>query len=568
MEEFRSLGVSETVLAALEQKGFDTPTPIQALTIPLLLNGDTDLVAQAQTGTGKTAAFGIPVLDRAEERAGFIQAIILTPTRELCMQVASEIESLKGKKRLSIVTVYGGQSISLQIKQLKKGADIVVGTPGRVIDMLERGVLDLQGVKYVVLDEADEMLNMGFAEDVERILQSVNPARRMLLFSATMPQRILQLAKTYMGNYQNLVAKREDVTTALIDQVYYEVRADQKFNALARLIDVEDNFYGVIFCRTKAETAELAQQLEGRGYPSEALHGDVAQAQREKILQKFRDRKTQILVATDVAARGIDVTDLSHVVNYHLPYESESYVHRIGRTGRAGKQGTAISLVSPSERRLLGNVRHAAKAEIRLGKLPTNQEVLQRRLNGLKEQVTEVVAKGGTKDFNALAVELLSQYSAEETVAALLKHAAGPDITNMPEIQPMQDRRRDSSERGDRSDRRERSDDGNQTRLFVAMGRRDDMSKTDLLNYIQQETGIRPARLGKIEMFDSHAYINLGEAEAEKILQVFTTKYGRQNPLFTAAPKEKRAKSSNSGWGGDRDKKRAKGSKGSKSRSW
>ncbi len=562
MEDFRSLGISETVLAALEEKGFTTPTPIQALTIPLLLNGDTDLVAQAQTGTGKTAAFGIPVLDRAEERAGYVQAIILTPTRELCMQVASEIDSLKGKKRLSIVTVYGGQSISLQIKQLKKGADIVVGTPGRVIDMLERGVLELQGVKYVVLDEADEMLNMGFAEDVERILQSVNKERRMLLFSATMPQRILQLAKTYMGNYQSLVAKRADVTTALIDQVYYEVRADQKFNALSRLIDIESDFYGVIFCRTKAETAELAQQLEGRGYPSEALHGDVAQAQREKILQKFRDRKTQILVATDVAARGIDVTDLTHVVNYHLPYEAESYVHRIGRTGRAGKQGTAISLVSPSERRLLGNVRHAAKADIRLGKLPTNQEVLQRKMDGLKDAVIGILAKGGAQDFNKLAAELLGQFSAEDTVAALLKHTLGADIANMPEIQPIQDRRRETTERS--GDRRERtSEGGSQTRLFVAMGRRDDMSKTDLLNYIQQETGIRPARLGKIEMFDSHAYINLGEAEAEKILQVFTTKYGRQNPLFTAAPKEKGGFRS----GGDKGKSKS-GYKGTKSRSW
>lgn len=566
MEDFRSLGISETVLAALDKKGFTVPTPIQALTIPLLLNGDTDLVAQAQTGTGKTAAFGIPVLDRAEERAGFTQAIILTPTRELCMQVAAEIDSLKGSKRLSIVTIYGGQSISLQIKQLKKGADIVVGTPGRVIDMLERGILDLQGVKYVVLDEADEMLNMGFAEDVERILQSVNPQRRMLLFSATMPQRILQLAKTYMGNYQSLVAKREELTTNLIDQVFYEVRADQKFNALSRLIDVEDNFYGVIFCRTKAETAELAQQLEGRGYPSEALHGDVAQAQRERILQKFRDRKTQILVATDVAARGIDVTDLTHVVNYQLPYEAESYVHRIGRTGRAGKQGTAISLVSPSERRLLGNVRSVAKADIRKGTIPTNQEVLQRRVNNLKESVTGILAKGGIHDFQKMAADLVSQHPAEETVAALLKHILGEDLANMPEIQPIQDRRRETSS-SERGDRRERSEGGSsETRLFVAMGRRDDMSKTDLLNYIQQETGIRPARLGKIEMFDSHAYINLGEAEANKILDVFTTKYGRQNPLFTAAPKEKgSSRGGNTNW---KDKKKSYGSKGSKSRSW
>ncbi|WP_161622641.1 DEAD/DEAH box helicase [Cesiribacter andamanensis] len=442
LEEFRSLGVSDAVLAALEKKGFTTPTPIQTLTIPLLLNGSTDVVAQAQTGTGKTAAFGIPVIDRAEERAGFVQAIVLTPTRELCMQVASEIDSLRGDKKLSIVTVYGGQSISLQIKDLKRGADIVVGTPGRVIDMLDRGVLKLEGVKYVVLDEADEMLNMGFAEDVERILQSVNADRRMLLFSATMPPRILQLAKTYMGDYQNLVAKRAEMTTALIDQVYYEVRPSDKFNALARLIDAETAFYGVIFCRTKIETTELAQMLDSRGYPSDALHGDVAQAQREKILQKFRDRKIQILVATDVAARGIDVTDLSHVVNFHLPYEPESYVHRIGRTGRAGKQGTAISLVAPGERRLLDIIRKVTKVELRKGQLPSKQEVIQRRLNGLKESVIAALNQGGTDDFKQLAASLLEQYSAEDTVAALLMQSVGPDFVNMPDIQAAGERKK------------------------------------------------------------------------------------------------------------------------------
>ena len=350
LEGFAALGLSEKTIKALAKKGFEEPSPIQALTIPVLLKGEKDVVGQAQTGTGKTAAFGLPILEMIDKSNGNVRAIVLAPTRELAIQVAEEINSFANGRKLKIVPVYGGQSIELQIRQLKKGVDIVVGTPGRVQDLIDRKVLKLDKLEYFILDEADEMLNMGFVEDIEKILESTNKDKRMLFFSATMPKEILKIAENHMRkDYEILKVEAKELTTNLTDQIYFEVKQKDKFEALCRIIDLEPDFYGIVFCRTKNDVNELTGKLNDRGYDAGELHGDITQKHREVTLNRFKARKLSILVATDVAARGIDVNDLTHVVNYAIPQEAESYVHRIGRTGRAGKEGTAITFMTPSE---------------------------------------------------------------------------------------------------------------------------------------------------------------------------------------------------------------------------
>jgi ATP-dependent RNA helicase DeaD len=391
MEQFEELGLSQAALKALKQKGFEEPTPIQVKTIPLLLRDDRDVVGQAQTGTGKTAAFGLPIIEMMSEKSKNVQAIVLTPTRELAVQVAEEINSLKGKKRLSIVPIYGGQSMDQQLRSLKKGVDIVVGTPGRVLDHIKRRTLKLDAISHLVLDEADEMLNMGFIEDVREILRNTGLDKRTMLFSATMPPAIMGIAKKYMGEYEVIRVQDKQLTVSLTDQIYFEVSLANKFEALCRIIDIEEEFYGLVFCRTKVDTDKIANHLIDRGYDADALHGDLSQGQREKILNKFKNRRITILVATDVAARGIDVQDLTHVINYALPQDPESYVHRIGRTGRAGKEGTAITFITPEEYRKLQYIKKSAKTDIRKARLPGVKDVINTKKLRIQSDLAEII---------------------------------------------------------------------------------------------------------------------------------------------------------------------------------
>jgi ATP-dependent RNA helicase DeaD len=423
LEGFKNLGVSENVIGALRKKGFLKPTEIQEKTIPILLSGKTDVVAQAQTGTGKTAAFGIPLVENLKEGAGHVQALVLVPTRELAIQVAQEINSLRGRKKLFIVAIYGGSSLEQQFRWLKTGVDIVVGTPGRVLDLIRRGRLDLGHVSYVVLDEADEMLNMGFIEDVEEILQSTNKEKRTLLFSATMPQRILGIAKKYMKGHEFIRINKQGLTVSLTNQVYFVLSSSEKFEALCKLIDSEKDFFGLVFCRTKADVAGVADKLVRRGYSAEAIHGDVSQYQRERILDRFRKKRTSVLVATDVAARGIDIIDLACVVNYNLPQNPEVYLHRIGRTGRAGKSGTAITFVTPQEIKRLYLIRDFLGASMTRGKLPKENGSLGLEKNRIKTYIENSVKLYKHAEYTALAKELLGGESrAEDVVAALLRY--------------------------------------------------------------------------------------------------------------------------------------------------
>lgn len=361
---FEKLGLSESSLNAIRKKGFKRPTDIQREVIPRLLGGNRDIIGQSQTGTGKTAAFALPLIELIGEDIKDVQAIVITPTRELAIQVADEIRSLRGKKRIYVLPVYGGQPIGPQIKNLRKGTHIVIGTPGRIIDHIERGTLSLTGVKCFILDEADRMLDMGFIEDIERILRHTNEEKRVLMFSATIPREILRLARRYLKDYEVIRIQEKSLAPEQVEQYYLEVHPRNKFKLLCRILD-DENFYGIVFCQTKKETRELAAELRAKGYKAEALNGDIPQKGRERILERFRRGKTKVLVATDVAARGIDVKDLTHVINYSVPQNPEAYVHRIGRTGREGKKGKAVTFVAPWESPKLRDIERIARVKLK-----------------------------------------------------------------------------------------------------------------------------------------------------------------------------------------------------------
>ncbi|NJE85749.1 DEAD/DEAH box helicase [Thermococcus sp. CX2] len=364
---FESLGLSEATLVAVRRKGFSQPTDIQREVIPRLLSGDADIIGQSQTGTGKTAAFALPIIEAIDEKEKSVQAIVLTPTRELALQVADEMKSLRGRKRVYIYAVYGGQPIGPQIRALERGTHVVVGTPGRVLDHIRRGTLDLSGVKFFILDEADRMLDMGFIDDIEAIFRQTPRNKRVLMFSATMPREILRLAQRYMGNYEVVKVSSDELVPEMVEQEYVEVVPARKFTMLKKILS--DDFYGIVFCATKRETRELSEKLRRQGYSAEALNGDMSQSARERTFWRFKTKRTRILVATDVAARGLDVQDISHIVNYSLPMTAEDYVHRIGRTGRMGKRGKAVTFIMPGEYRRLRYIASVAGVEIKKSEL-------------------------------------------------------------------------------------------------------------------------------------------------------------------------------------------------------
>ena len=465
MEEFKKLGLSEKVVKALEKKGFVTPTPIQKLTIPLLLKGDKDVIGKAQTGTGKTACFALPIIERISQESREIQAIILTPTRELAIQVSKEIESLQGDKRFKVLAVYGGASIRDQMDELRRGVHIVVGTPGRVMDLMNRKKLNLSNISYAVLDEADEMLNMGFVDDIETILSETNHNKKMLFFSATMPKEILKIAKTFMKDFEVVEVENKQVISKLTKQIYYDINARDRVEALHRIVDVTKDFHGIVFCKTRRMVDEVTTKLVNANYPAAGLHGDISQAQREKILGLFRKRLVHILVATDVAARGIDVTDLTHVINFSLPQSPESYIHRIGRTGRAGKEGIAITFLIPSEKRKLRFIERIVKQELTRGVLPSIKEVIELRRKGLKDRLNTILKDVDVKKYQDITKALLAEHSSEKVIASLLKFMFKSEIepSKYKDVQKVSGKsgRSKSRERGrDRSRSRDRKPRG------------------------------------------------------------------------------------------------------------
>lgn len=576
---FRELGVSENVLKALHKKGFEEPSPIQKLTIPKLLTSDKDVIAQAQTGTGKTAAFGIPIVELVDDKDKHVQAIVLTPTRELAMQVAEEINSFKGMKKINIAPVYGGASIENQIAKIRRGLSVVVGTPGRVLDLINRGVLDLSAVTFFVLDEADEMLNMGFIEDIKTIISHTNKDRKTLLFSATLPKEIMHLAKNYMKEFETLLVHKDTTTTSLTDQMYFEVNQYDKLEALCRILDISEDFYGLVFCKTKVECDELSHRLGDRGYDADCIHGDLSQSQREKILLKFKAKKINILVATDVAARGIDISNLTHVINYTLPQDTESYVHRIGRTGRAGNEGTAITFVTPKETRNLFYIAKDTNSKIRKETLPNVQSVIQLKKQRIQDMINtgaEVIDSEDT--YLDFAREILRNGNAEEILASTLKVIFSKDLdpTSYYEIQEAKqdrfsndrygnDRGRGSDRYGRDGGRDGRRDDrfgggrdsgrggrdggrdggrpgdrsGENIRLFVGMGRNEGMTKRDLIEMVVNKAKVSDRYINDVLLLDNCAFMTVRTQEADIILNSFRSEGKGKLPLINVAKAKK-----------------------------
>lgn len=507
---FDKLGLSENMMKAVKQKGFEEPTEIQQLAIPALLSSTDNIIARAQTGTGKTAAFGIPALEKIDQTKNHVQTLILAPTRELAIQVAEEIYSLKGPMNIRILPVYGGQSMQVQLRGLKKGAQIVAGTPGRIIDHLKRGSLKLDQLDLLVLDEADEMLNMGFIDDVEEIMSHANPEKRCILFSATMPPRIRELASRFMQNHRLLSTKEKPSPPDLTHQIYYEVNNSDKFEALARIIDSEPEFYGLIFCRTKNDVDRICEHLAVRGYDSGAIHGDISQAQREKILRSFREKSINILVATDVAARGIDVQDLTHVINHSLPQDPESYIHRIGRTGRAGKKGTAITFMTPGEGRRLKFIQEKARTEISKSEIPSVKEIIKIKQQKINTDLDNILEEGVTPLFQEWAKQFTEDHSAEEVLAALFSYCFKNDIDpeSYPEIQLSKQKVFKSNQ-------------GSGARLFISIGKKDRMSKVKLVELISRKAKIQGFLIDDVQVFDSFSFISVPLEMADKVISSF-----------------------------------------------
>lgn len=541
---FRDLGLSENLLAAIEKKGYEHPSPIQAGVIPLLLHGDKNVLGQAQTGTGKTASFGLPLLERLDMNKAGIQAMILAPTRELAIQVAEEIQSF-AQKGVKITLLYGGQNIRDEVRALKNGPHIVVGTPGRVIDHLTvKKTLKVADIDYFILDEADEMLNIGFREEIEEIMQHTPENKKTLLFSATMPREILTIAKKYMGDYETVKIESKTTISDRITQMYYEVSPRNKFEALSRVIDMTDDFYGIVFCKTKMDTDEVAAGLISRGLKAEGIHGDIEQKHREKILGRFKQGRSKILVATDVAARGIDVDNLSHVVNYSLPDNAETYTHRIGRTARAGKTGTAISFVSRSDIRKLFAIERLLKQKIDKAQVPSVQDVVSIQKTRLIERLNESLSEGWLEKFESLANELLEGREATDILAAVLKDAY--------------EKRFDESSYTSISEKWPMISPTGEQRLFIAKGKNDGMAPGTLIRFIEDEVGIRLGDVGKIDILEKFSYMNVQSEVAAVVLDYYKVK-NRRKPLVVQA--KGRGESLGGGWyrGGNRGGNRNSG---------
>ncbi|AOM83122.1 DEAD/DEAH box helicase [Salisediminibacterium beveridgei] len=498
MMKFEEFNISKNVLRAIKEMGFEAPSPIQEKVIPTLLEGK-DLVGQAQTGTGKTAAFGIPILEKLT-RTKNVQAIILTPTRELAIQVAGELQKLSRFQKVQTLPVYGGQSIGQQIKQLKRGVDIVVGTPGRVLDHINRKTLDLSKIHTFVLDEADEMLDMGFIEDIEKIIQVSSEERQTLLFSATIPPAIRKLSNKYMNNPEQVTISKSEVTAPLINQMYYKVLEKNKLDSLCRLIDSENTDLGIIFCRTKKGVSELAEALQARGYRADGLHGDLTQSQRDMVMKKFRESAIDFLIATDVAARGIDVQNVSHVINYDIPQDPESYVHRIGRTGRAGREGVALTLVTPREMKHLRSIEHEIKMKIPSQNLPSVEEVIEKQQDLWKSQVIDLIENDeGVSNYDAIVTDLLDTYAPDKVVTALMKLAFYSHEEKIA---------KESYNFGETGAQK------GMTRFFINVGRNVDMTPKKLVDEVAKLVGISPKAVGKIDIFENFTFIEVPEEVA------------------------------------------------------
>ena len=524
---FSQLGLRPHLTEALTALGYETPTPIQERTIPLLLAGG-DIIGQAQTGTGKTAAFALPILQAIDPKQKKTQALVLAPTRELAMQVAEAIHSYAQKMDpVSVLPVYGGAPIVPQLKRLERGAHVVVGTPGRLIDHLDRGSLDLSNIKMIVLDEADEMLKMGFVEEVERILGAAPAERQIALFSATMPDEVLRIAKRHLRNPERIEIEHPKLSTPLIEQRFINVSEGQKLEVLTQILELEPSEAVLIFRRTKTGSAELAEKLEGRGFSAVAMHGDMTQPLRESVIRRLRAGQVEIVVATDVAARGLDVEQIEHVINYDIPYDVEAYVHRIGRTGRAGRTGTATLFITPRERRMMREIERFTGTPIKPMKIPTRADVAARRITIFKDTVRKTIQEGDLELYVELVEQLVEEGPFEITdiaaAAARLANMARPVAAIREEEVPaaVPSFVRERMERPERPERPPRTYTGDEkkVRLAMAVGKRDGIRPADIVGSIANEADIPGRDIGPIDIRDSVTYVSVLEEHVENVLE-------------------------------------------------
>jgi len=529
---FRELNLKDDILSAIEELGYEQPMPVQEKTIPFMLEQTADLVALAQTGTGKTAAFGLPVLNMIDSTRKQVQALVLAPTRELCIQIANDLKGYsKNMRGMRIVPVYGGEDIRTQLRQLDTAPQIIVATPGRLIDLIERGKIELGAIDFLVLDEADEMLNMGFKDDIETILQRTPDTRRTMLFSATMPKEISNIAKHYMKNYEEITVGTKNAGSENVEHIYYVSQAKQRYMVLKRIVDLNPDIYGIVFCRTRQETKEVAERLMHDGYNADALHGDLSQAQRDSVMQKFRIRNIQLLVATDVAARGLDVSDLTHVINYNLPDDVEIYTHRSGRTGRANKKGIAVSIIHSKEKFKIKDIERMLRKTFIQEQIPNGLEVCKKQLFFMIDRMQNVdVNEEQIEPYIPQIMKQLEELSKEELLKRFvslefnrfLDYYKNSEDLNYVERSPRE--RAERIERGERPERGDRSDygtKGNRVRLKMNVGEREGIDPKRLLGIINDVTGDKSINVGSIEVTNKFTFFDIFADQVDQVVAAF-----------------------------------------------
>jgi ATP-dependent RNA helicase DeaD len=578
---FKELGLRVEVLQSIEAMGFAEPTPIQQSAIPHLLNDQSDFVGLAQTGTGKTAAFGLPLIHKVTDRPTETQGLIIAPTRELCLQISKDLEAFaQFDKQIRVVAVYGGTDIRRQMTEIKRGATIVVATPGRLVDLINRRAINLQTVETVVLDEADEMLNMGFKEDIDAILDATPDTKNVWLFSATMPKEVAAIAKNYMTDPLEVAMGHKNQSNENIEHIYYTVKERDRYDALKRLIDASPEIFGLVFCRTRNETATVAEKLAKDGYSAEPLHGDLSQAMRDRVMDRFRERSIQLLVATDVAARGIDVDNITHVINYNLPDDIENYTHRSGRTARAGRQGKSLVLINARENYKIKAIERQIRMTFAAALIPEASEICGIQLNKLISKVKEIEVKENDiapflpaimADFEELSKEeVIKKFISAEFNRFIEYYDRAGDLNVSGGREDRGDRGRDKNDRFDRKDRFERSDRGdrgdrgdrsdraprdmgNRTRFFVSLGKRDGLNPGGLLRVICDATGIKSASVGRIDVMPNFSFFEADKGDEGSILsQVNGADYEGHKVMVEITQKKAEGGERRSGGGGER----------------
>jgi ATP-dependent RNA helicase DeaD len=528
---FKELKLRDEILSAIDELGFELPMPVQEKVIPFMLEEQADLVALAQTGTGKTAAFGLPIINVIDADNEQIQALVLAPTRELCIQISNDLKNFSKHLKTRIVPVYGGEDIRTQLKQLNRTPQIIVATPGRLIDLMERGKINLNNIRFLVLDEADEMLNMGFKEDIETILKETPDTRRTTLFSATMPADIARIAKQYMKNFHEITIGDKNAGSENVSHIYYLCQAKQRYLVLKRIVDLNPDIYGIVFCRTRQETKDVADWLMKDGYNADALHGDLSQAQRDNVMQKFRIRNIQLLVATDVAARGLDVSDLTHVINYNLPDDVEVYTHRSGRTGRVNKKGVSISIIHSREQHKIKDLERMLKKKFEKQLIPNGLEVCKKQLFHMIDRMQHVVINEAqiqpyidqiTQQLDYLDKnELLKRFVSLEFNRFLDYYKDADDLNYYEREKKDTDRREPSKYAGNENNYVKKGNRGKKMRLKLNVGTKDGIYPAKLLGIVNDVVGDKSISIGDIEVINQFTFFDVFLDQSDKLFQAF-----------------------------------------------